>query len=93
MLDSTSSTDVLCYIMLICLVFHLYQSQNIQKNQKLDPEVVAGQEMEAKSSYEDDTNIIENQSDLQEINNDVVQNDLTWGHKTLKKFLSSLRLL
>lgn len=71
----------------------LPESQNIQKNQKLDPEVVAGQEMEAKSSYEDDTNIIENQSDLQEINNDVVQNDLTWGHKTLKKFLSSLRLL
>ncbi|KAL4032037.1 hypothetical protein IC575_010337 [Cucumis melo] len=72
----------------------LPESQNIQK----DPEVVAGQEMETKSSYEeirqeDGTNTTENQSDLQEINNDIVQNDITWGHKTLKKFLSSLRLL
>lgn len=54
--------------------------------------------METKSSYEeirqeDGTNTTENQSDLQEINNDIVQNDITWGHKTLKKFLSSLRLL
>ncbi|XP_038906171.1 uncharacterized protein LOC120092050 [Benincasa hispida] len=72
--------------------------ENIQKNQKPDPDVMAGQEMEVKSSYEeirqeDDTNIIENRSDLQEINKDIVQNDITWGHKTLKKFLSSLRLL
>ena len=54
--------------------------------------------MEAKSSYEEikeeeDTNKIENQSELQETNNNIVQNDITWGHKTLKKFLSSLRLL
>lgn len=61
-------------------------------------------EMEAKSSYEenvvqseirqeDDTNKIANESDLQEVNDSIVQNDITWGHKTLKKFFSSLRLL
>lgn len=72
--------------------------ENIQNNQKPDPDVLAEQEMEAKSSYEEikeeeDTNKIENQSELQETNNNIVQNDITWGHKTLKKFLSSLRLL
>lgn len=71
--------------------------ENIQINQKQDPDLVAEQEMETKSSYEirqeDDTNRIENRSDLQEINDDIVRNDITWGHKTLKKFFSSLRLI
>ncbi|XP_022983429.1 uncharacterized protein LOC111482035 [Cucurbita maxima] len=73
--------------------------ENIQ-----DPDVVVELEMEVKSSYEenvvqseirqeDDTNKIANESDLQEVNGSIVRNDITWGHKTLKKFFSSLRLL
>lgn len=49
--------------------------------------------LQSEIRQEDDTNKIENQSDLQEINNDIVQNDIIWGHNTLKKFFSSLRLL
>lgn len=93
------------YCHLFCVPFHVLKLNQIQLDEKQeqhgDPPQLAptkiynGEEEQLHSNFKQNhhPSKIEEQHDSKPIDDDVLQNDIQWGRKTLQKLLTNLGLL